>query len=294
MTLPLPSVEPRWSIGIGRHASPLTFTAAGRATLDRRHTGSDDSFFVADPFLARHTGGWVVFFELLAGDGRGRIAYASSDDGTAWTYRGIALDAPFHLSYPCVFEADRAWYMAPEMVAAGRLDIYRATRFPDRWEAVTTAVADRRLVDPTVFHHGERWWLLAASEDSRCLFAFHASDPDDAWTPHARNPIVVDRARARPGGRPFTIGGRLWRPAQDASRGYGRRVRAVEVLELTPDTYRERHDAAPLGAPSGRGWNAHGMHHVDAQPDPRGGWLVAADGCRHDLMFGYRRLGVRR
>jgi hypothetical protein len=35
---------------------------------------------------------------------------------------------------------------------------------------------------------------------------------------------------------------------------------------------------APLLGPSGRGWNAGGMHHLDALPLGNGDWLAAVDG----------------
>jgi hypothetical protein len=293
VTIPLPSVERRWAIAIARQATPLAPAVPERPSLSRTATGADAAFFVADPFLARDGDGWVVFFELLGDDGRGRIAFARSADGVSWHYGGIALEEPGHLSYPCVFDADGTMYMTPESLAAGRIAVYRAVDFPRRWTFASIAVTHPSLVDPTVFRHGGRWWMLASTSDGAALLAFHAAHPEAAWTPHAHNPVVTGAARARPGGRPFAFEGRLWRPAQDVSRGYGRRVSAIEILELTPDVYREAAAATPLGGPTGRGWNAHGMHHFDAQPDPGGGWLVATDGYRRDLMFGYRRLGAR-
>ena len=37
----------------------------------------------------------------------------------------------------------------------------------------------------------------------------------------------------------------------------------------------------PLLAGSGAGWNAGGMHHIDARPQPEGGWIAAVDGWAH-------------
>jgi hypothetical protein len=56
-------------------------------------------------------------------------------------------------------------------------------------------------------------------------------------------------------------------------------VRAFEVEELSVDRYAER----PLGPEpvltgSGVGWNAGGMHHVDAHRRPAGDWIACVDG----------------
>ena len=61
---------------------------------------------VADPFLHQHTDGALyVFFETKSNsNNQGDIAAArSSDGGASWHYLGIALDEPWHLSYPFVF-----------------------------------------------------------------------------------------------------------------------------------------------------------------------------------------------
>ena len=44
------------------------------------------------------------------------ISYSvSRDSGRSWSYGGVALREPFHLSYPCVFWDNGTPYMIPEV-----------------------------------------------------------------------------------------------------------------------------------------------------------------------------------
>lgn len=65
------------------------------------------SNFVADPFLFQSTNGVLyLFYETKNSETQqGDIGVAESRDGGAtWQHLGIALDEPWHLSYPFVFE----------------------------------------------------------------------------------------------------------------------------------------------------------------------------------------------
>ena len=55
--------------------------------------------------------------------------------------------------------------------------------------------------------------------------------------PFAANPVMLDRAGARPGGNFVTIDRRLWRPVQDCTYGYGCALGLAEVTELSPTSF---------------------------------------------------------
>lgn len=85
--------------------------------------------------------------------------------------------------------------------------------------------------------------------------------------------------RARPGGRVVELDGVLIRFAQNCETQYGMDVRAFAISELTSTTYEEREVAQnPVLRPSGVGWNACGMHHVDPHQLSDGRWLACVDG----------------
>jgi hypothetical protein len=116
----------------------------------------------------------------------------------------------------------------------------------------------------------------------RTLALYYADALTGPWHAHPRNPIVEnDPGIGRPGGRVLVDGDRLFRFAQDSVPVYGRQVRAFEILELTADRYREREmDESPVLTASGEGWNAVGMHHLDAHRLGPASWIACVDGRR--------------
>lgn len=250
------------------------------------------AYFVADPFLFHEPGTgepWWLFFEACCFE-NGNIALAMSQDGLDWNYLGLILDEPWHLSYPLVFRWGDTYYMVPESAEAEGVGLYRSEigQFPFQWTFVTWLLQGRPFADPTLFRHGDRWWLIVGSGNSATcwLFSSPVLDDPDAWREHPCSPIIEnDRSRARPAGRAFIYaGGRLVRLAQKSDIFYGEMVRAFEVTELTLETYAEIELAAsPILVPvGGAAWNGEAMHHFD--PWWTGGaWLCAVDG--HDPFW---------
>jgi hypothetical protein len=272
-----------WSIGMYSGRSPLALSpAADNPVLRAGDVSGFDVEFVADPFLLRRDGVWLLYFEaLLRESRRGVIAFASSTDGLAWKYEGIALDEPFHLSYPQVFAHGDSVYMLPETLDVNAVRLYRATRVPDRFEPVCDLIAGR-WADPTIFFDQGIWWMFACSTpyEHRALHLFYAEDMLGPWIAHPLNPVIADdRRTARCGGRVQRVDGRLIRFAQDATPKYGSRVRAMEILELDRTSYREvERPESPILMPRDTGWNSNGMHHIDAHRLADGGWLACVDG----------------
>jgi hypothetical protein len=225
-----------------------------------------------------------MFFEVDSREsGRGEVGLAVSRDTVSWHFEGIVLREPFHLSYPHVWEYDGAHYMLPETSACGAVRLYKADPFPARWRFHAELVRGD-LVDATPVRHGERWWLMALEGFGRldAFVIYFADRLEGPWQPHPLNPILAhDKRRTRPAGRVVTIEGCMIRFAQDHERQYGRLVNAFRVQELTTTSYVEEPvGSGPILRPTGQGWNASGMHHVDAHQLGPNRWLAAVDGRR--------------
>jgi hypothetical protein len=224
-----------------------------------------------------------MFFEVMNWRTKmGQVGWATSGDGLRWEYRQVVLAESFHLSYPYVFEWAGEHYLIPESFQAGGVRLYRGRPFPTHWEFVATILAGPYLADASVCRFGGRWWLFADASPTRehdTLRLWHAADLLGPWAEHPASPIVSgDPRTARPGGRVVVSGRRVLRFAQNCEPAYGTDVRAFEVTELTPTAYRERPvGAVPVLGP-GTGWNAGGMHHVDAHDLGDGTWLACVDG----------------
>ena len=285
--LPRPWWGEVWSIGIYRGSSPLALHPAREApnpVLTRDDVHDVPACFVADPFMIHERGTWHLFFEVMDWrTGRGEIGLAGSDDAVHWTYRQIVLAEPFHLSYPCVFRDDDNYYMVPESHEAGEVRLYRAAEFPLRWELATTLIEGEYLVDASPFRNQGRWWMFVDASPERehdTLRLFGADNLKGPWSEHPASPLIErDPTRARPGGRVTEFDGRLLRFAQNCRPAYGTQLRAFELTELTPTSYRERPvNPDPLLGPSGAGWNACGMHHLDPHEMAPGRWIACLDG----------------
>ena len=229
-------------------------------------------------------GRWYLFFEVLNQDSdRGEIGLALSDDGIHWEYSRIVLVEPFHLSYPHVFQWHDDYYMTPETLGAGCVSLYRATRFPTDWTRIAP-ILPVKYADPTIFRADGLFWMFGCVPvgNSDTLRLYYAADLMTSWQEHPKSPIVEGDARiARPAGRVTLWDDRRIRFAQDCHTRYGDRVRAFEILELTPTAYREREveESPVLCATTGQGWNRQRMHHMDPHPMTDGRWIACVDGC---------------
>ena len=198
--------------------------------------------FYADPFVVEADGKrWVYFEDFDYATQLGSIACAEVRDGELGEALPV-LDRPYHLSYPCVFRDNGTWYMVPESAAAGTVQLYRCTRFPNQWEF------ERELlrgfaVDTTVWIEDGMYWFFVTYWDPRGnaiqLWLYWAGSLDGAWTPHPANPISTDVRSARGGGAIFRHEGKLYRPSQDCSGEYGRSMTLNEVVVMDREHYRE-------------------------------------------------------
>jgi hypothetical protein len=281
-----------WSIGIYTGTSPLQMGPAGvvaNPVLTAAHVTDIPATFVADPFMLRVQQGWTMFFEVYAQWQRGVIGLATSRDGWHWRYERVVLQEAFHLSYPYVFAWQGAYYMVPETLEAEAIRIYRASDFPTTWVCEGEVLAGQ-FADPSLFYADGKWWMLVCStpfqHDTLCLY--YADTLLGPWRAHPQNPLIqADAHRARPGGRVMVLGDRLLRYAQDDAPFYGKQLRAFEITTLTTTRYAEREvPESPVLQPSGTGWNAKGMHHMDPHCLAGGHWLASVDGHYADAAHG--------
>ena len=199
----------------------------------------------ADPFPIKVDGRFYVFFENWpVHGGKGRIEVMEWLEDDHWGSPVVALERPYHLSYPYLFEWEGQHYMIPESVANFRVELYRTDSFPVGWELDRVLLDDIAAVDPTIVYLNGRCWMFVTmvnpgGSPSTELHIFHAANPLGPWLPHALNPVKSDIRSARPAGRPFTVDGAIYRPAQDCSERYGGAI-VLNRIDLLSDTeYRE-------------------------------------------------------
>ena len=134
--------------------------------------------------------------------------------------------------------------MIPETSGHRDVALYKCVRFPDKWERQVTLLSGLELGDATITRHNGLYYLFGASYDgvggySDTLAIYHAENLLGPWLPHASNPVLIDRASARPAGNFVTIDQKLWRPVQDCSGGYGCGLGLAEIVELSPTAFKQ-------------------------------------------------------
>jgi hypothetical protein len=200
--------------------------------------------YLADPFPIERDGRHYLFVEDYSIAAR-RAAISVCElrpSGLVGPLRRV-LERPYHLSYPFVFEHTGAVYMIPETGEAGRIELYRALEFPDRWTLERVLLDGVTAFDATLHAADGLLWLFAcvpcAPDDVGELHLYWSESLHGEWRPHPENPVVADPGRARPAGRLFMRGDELLRPGQDCARRYGEAVVLNRVDALSTVEYRE-------------------------------------------------------
>lgn len=231
----------RWAIMAGKSAEGESFDW-GRLSLMVPPRG----VFWADPFILKRQDKTYLFFEeYLYKTKLGRISFVALDNAGNISTPQVALERPYHLSYPFIFEYRGEFYMIPETAQNRAIEVYRCVRFPDQWEFHKTIMQDVQAVDTTLVEYSMRWWMfvnIAGKGGSTWdeLHLFYSDDPlSENWTPHPMNPVVSDVRSARPAGRIFRRDGGLIRPSQDSSLRYGYAVNLNSITKLTIHEYGE-------------------------------------------------------
>lgn len=236
---------PHWHVGWRYSTTTSVFQSGSLSGPAWNVLGDPGHRFYADPFPVEWQGQTFVFFEDLdhrAGKG---IISAIEFDGTGPVGEVMpVLEEPWHLSYPFLIKDGEDLWMIPESSEHRAVELYRCVRFPDKWERYCTLLSDFELSDITITHHNGLNYLFGAWRDgtagySDMLSIFYADNLFGPWLPHASNPVLMDRASTRPAGNFVEIDGKLWRPVQDCSNGYGTALGLAEILELSPTTFQQ-------------------------------------------------------
>ena len=190
-----------WSIGFYAGANPLALASpegVANPLITADFVTDVPARSVADPFLLAHGDRLLVFFEVWNADRElGEIAYATSEDGFAWTYGQIVLREPFHLSYPQIFKWRDQIVMVPESRRAGAVVLYEALAFPHRWRPVARLI-EGLYADATLLHRSGRWWMFAQRGLDE-LRLFSSPRLDGGWREHrpARSTSTIAGAPGR-------------------------------------------------------------------------------------------------
>lgn len=208
---------------------------------------SPQKFTFADCFYACENDRHFIFFEEV--DDIHPVGFLSVlevfKDGS-YTEPQTILQLDYHLSYPCIFKVENDWYMIPETSANATIELWKCIDFPLKWEKHSNILEHIEAVDSTPFYHEGLWYLFTSTRRNCKKFGdrldlFFTEDilaPN--WQEHSQNPVCRGQQQFRMAGKPFIYNGKLVRPSQDSLKRYGGNIELKEILELSPDVYKEQ------------------------------------------------------
>jgi hypothetical protein len=202
--------------------------------------------FWADPFIVENNGKKYLFVEQQIGFENGTLGVIEIFPDLTYSEFVPILEKNYHLSFPNVFHFENNWYLIPETHENKTIDLYKAADFPYKWKYETALMKNITAADSTVFYHQNKWWLFTSislenNSLNNNLHIFYSDYfPSDKWTAHPENPVVSGLKNSRMAGAVFVRDGKIYRPAQDCVKDYGQKTNINEIIELTPESYREK------------------------------------------------------
>lgn len=269
--------SPHWRVGWRFVDGPGVMETGSLGAEPWRPMDDRNLNFAGDPFPIEWRGRTGVFYELLDyRTNKGVICFRAFDASGPVGEPVLALEEPWHLSYPHLIQHDGELYMLPEASLSGAITLYRCVEFPHRWERVAKLLEGVEAGDATIFHHGDRYWMTSVTREgvggySDTLAIHHAGNLFGPWEEHALRPALVDARFARPAGAVIRSGGVLLRPVQDCSDGYGRRIVVMRIDALDASSFRQS-PVATIGP--GAVWPGKRLHTIN-----RCGRLECIDGA---------------
>jgi hypothetical protein len=204
--------------------------------------------FWADPHVIKKGDQYFIFIEeFIYKQNKGHISVIEMDLGGHYKDPYTVLETDYHLSYPLVFEFNHQYFMVPESAQNRSIDLYECVTFPTQWKFKMRLMDNVIARDSTLFFHLGKWWLFtgitenAGAEPEVELFLFYSDNLfSTEWKSHPLNPVISDVTCARPAGKLFLMGGKIYRPSQDCSKTYGYGFNINEVVCLSETDYLEK------------------------------------------------------
>jgi len=268
--------SPHWRVGWRFVEGPDVIDSGALTGEPWRVMQNRELDFAADPFPIDWRGHAGVFYEGFDyRANRGDIYFQEFDALGPVGEPVLVLQERWHLSYPFLVVHEGGLYMAPEASTTKGLTLYRCVEFPAKWEPVARLLDGVEAADATIFPHAGKLWMTAVVRDgaggySDTLALYHAADLFGPWTPHEQHPVLIDSRYARPAGAVVHRNGALWRPVQDSSSGYGKRIIIMRIDQLDAASFRQ----TPVSTVSPGGvWPGSRLHTLN-----RAGRLECIDG----------------
>lgn len=232
-------INNKWSIYVGSDSTTLR---------KFKQIKPDRGEFWADPFPVNQGNSTFIFFERLKYNNPiGTLGFVKLGQNAEVVNQGaVDIGHGTHLSFPCIVKQDDILYMIPETAEQKSVNLYTPVDFPHKWKKIATLLKNTAAVDTVPVLHSGTWYLFTCHSslsdsilDLEMQIYYSENLNSSSWTRHPCSPIMIDVRKARMAGNFFRKDGKLYRPAQDGSIRYGRRVGIYAVEKLSKTEYEE-------------------------------------------------------
>ncbi|MDP2236761.1 MAG: hypothetical protein Q8J88_10035 [Bacteroidales bacterium] len=200
----------------------------------------NNSSYLADPFIIDFKDETLLFAEQFDyRKGKGQLVLAKASESFS-TFKAVTSEK-LHLSFPFLFKWEEKLYCLPECFESDGVQLYHYDEVSGKLVHEKCILDGHRAVDPVLFEHESRWWLMFSTKDlpSVNLYAFYSQNPFGPFKAHRQNPVKTNISSARNAGNPLIYNKMLIRPSQDCAGHYGKAITLNKIIELTPDTFKE-------------------------------------------------------
>jgi hypothetical protein len=206
--------------------------------------------FWADPFTFKYKNVNHLFFENYSYKSqKGKITTGVLENNKISLVKDVLI-RDYHLSYPFIIQENDDIFMIPESGQNMRLEIYRSTEFPIKWELYSTGFEGSSLVDTTIYTDSNNEVWLFTNKGTPPLNDFGSelyiykidSLKLNKIIPHKKNPVIIDCRYGRNAGPIYKDGDKIIRPSQNIiNETYGYGINLSMIKKLTIDEYEEEH-----------------------------------------------------
>ncbi|MFB6182882.1 MAG: hypothetical protein ABEI78_02350, partial [Candidatus Nanohaloarchaea archaeon] len=248
-----------------------------------------NSNFVADPFLIPDDEGrlWLFFESDDAGDGHGNTHYARVYKNKTVDYRGIAVNASYHISFPAPVEINNTYYI----VHANAKNEFRVwttdeQSFPTGWTDEGVLFSDTALGDHLLFYRDNRWWAIWGNSDIYIKYSNKTNSTKAGllnanWNNHPESPVESGTSETNKVGGSWILRDNYIIGTYNNNSGSSNYVQAYNISLNTTN-----YSSTLIGDvtnPDGSGWNSQNMHHFDPiwgnhRLNWSNRWIAAVDG----------------
>lgn len=177
--------------------------------------------WMADPFIIEENNTAYIFGEMYCYDRyKGSIGFCEIIDNHPTKWKKI-ISEKYHLSFPNIYKEGNTYYMYVESSDGKEFYRYKCIEFPHKWVKDNVYLDNVELVDTVLFDYNNEkmGFTYDISSKPKKLLLFTLKNGKVNF--FDRNPISIDDASARPGGKNLIIDGKNIRVAQDCSKEYG-------------------------------------------------------------------------